>query len=99
MRSHLLDRADSDTVRFAQSTIDGSRLRYAHLGAADEQRHVGGVGVTVSDEAGGFLRWVNGRLEHEAIGRGIAQRVDSLHVDTAASLATGQPNQSGVRHE
>src|SRR5664280_60442 len=35
-RSDLLDRADADAIRLAQGTIDGSGLRDAHLGAADQ---------------------------------------------------------------
>src|ERR1035437_10037619 len=54
IRSDLLDRADSDAIRLAQSTIDGSGFRDPHLGAADQQRNVGRVGVAVADEACGI---------------------------------------------
>src|ERR1017187_8281391 len=36
IRSDLLDRADTDAIRLAQSAIDGSCLRDAQLGAADQ---------------------------------------------------------------
>src|ERR1035441_4674339 len=52
IRSDLLDRADTDAIRLAQSAIDGSGFCYAHLGAADLQRNVGRVGIAVADEAG-----------------------------------------------
>src|ERR1022692_3577700 len=36
IRSDLLNRADSDAIRLAQSTIDGSGFRNPHLGAANQ---------------------------------------------------------------
>src|ERR1035438_1512285 len=99
IRSDLLDRADSDAIRLAQGTIDGSGFGYPHLGAADQQRNIGRIGVAIADETGGIFGRINRCLEHESIRRGITQRINSLNVDTAASLATRQPNKSGMGHE
>ncbi len=95
----LLDRADADAIGLPQSTIDGSGLGYAHLGAADQERDVGRVGIAVADETGGTFGRIHGRLKDEPTGRGITQRIDRLDMDTAASLATCQPNQSGVSYK
>ena len=49
-RTQLFDRAEADSVRLAQSAIDGTRLRYTHLGAADQRRDIRGIGVTVPNK-------------------------------------------------
>src|ERR1035441_5867408 len=54
IRSDLLDRADADAIRLAQSAIDSSGLRDPHLGAADQQRYIGRIGVAVADETDGI---------------------------------------------
>ena len=96
IRSDLLDRADSDAIRLAQSTIDGSGLRDPHLGAADEKRNVGRVGIAVADETGGIFGRVDRCLEDETIRRRITQRIYGFDMDTAASLATCEPKQTRV---
>src|ERR1019366_5834022 len=90
IRSDLLDRADSDAIRLAQGTINRSGFCYAHLGAADQQRNVGGIGVPVADETSGIFGRIHRRLEDETTCRGITQRIDGLDVDAAAPLATRQ---------
>src|ERR1035438_502534 len=99
IRSHLLDRADADAICLTQGAIDGSGFGDPHLGAANQQRNIGRVGVAVADETGGIFGRIDGRLEDEAIGRGITQRINSLNVDTAASLATRQADKSGMGYE
>jgi hypothetical protein len=96
--AYLLDRADSDAIGLTQSAIDRSGLGYPHLGATDQERHVRWVSIAIPDKARGILGRIHGRLEDEAIRRGITQRIDSLDVDTPASFATRQPKESGVRH-
>jgi hypothetical protein len=99
IRSDLLDRANPDAIGLAQSTIDGSSFGYSHFGAPNQQRNIGRIGIAVAHETGGVLGWIYRRLEDETIGRGITQRIDGFDVDTAASLATRQPNKSGMGHE
>jgi len=48
--SDFLDRADADTVRLAEGTIDGTSFGHPHFGAADQWGDIGGVGVAVADE-------------------------------------------------
>ena len=38
--TQLLDGAETDSIGFAQSAIDGARLSNAHFGAANERRYV-----------------------------------------------------------
>jgi hypothetical protein len=53
--SDLLDRADADAICLAQSAIYRSRFSDTHLGAADQERYVGRVGIAVADETGGVF--------------------------------------------
>ena len=87
--SNLLDRADADAVGLTQSAIDGTRLGYAHLGAADQRGNVGWIGVAVADKTGGALRGIDRCFEDETIRRRITQRIDGFDMDTAAFLVTG----------
>src|ERR1019366_1543464 len=98
IRSDLLDRADPDAICLAQGTIDGSGFRDPHFGAADQQRNIGRVSITVADETRGIFGRIHRRLEDKTIRRGITQRIDGLDMDTAASLAAGQTQQPGVGH-
>src|ERR1019366_9430679 len=98
IRSDLFDRADSDAIRLAQSAIDGSGFGDPHLGAADQQRNIGGISIAVANETSGILGRIDGRLEHETTGCGITQRIDGFYMDTPASLATRQLKETGVRH-
>ena len=98
-RRKLLERTQGYSVRLAQGAIDGAGFRNPHLGAADQEGNVGGISITVADETGGIFRRVNGRLEDETARSGITQRIDGLDMDTAAPLATCQPNKSGVCYE
>src|ERR1039457_1781728 len=97
--SDLLDRADPDAIRLAQGAIDSSGLGDPHLGAADQQRNVGRVSVAVANETCGIFGRIHRGLEDETIGRRITQRIDGLDMDAPASLATCQPNKSGVCYE
>src|SRR5664280_648278 len=98
IRADLLDRADANAIRLTQGAIDGSSFRYAHLGAADQQRNVGRIGVAVPDETGGLFGRKHRRLEDETIDCGITQRIHGLDVDTATSLPARQPKKTGVRN-
>jgi hypothetical protein len=50
-RSELLDRANADTVRLAQGTVDGTRFGNPHLGTLDAGRDIGGIGIAISYES------------------------------------------------
>jgi hypothetical protein len=50
-RPALLDRAEADAVGLAQGTVHGTGFGDAHLGAMNERRDVGGIGISVADEA------------------------------------------------
>ncbi|MGA3317364.1 MAG: hypothetical protein ABSC64_13110 [Candidatus Korobacteraceae bacterium] len=88
-----------DAIRLAQGTIDGSGFGDPHLGAADQQRNVGRVGIAVADEASGIFGRIHRRLEDKTTGGGVTQGVDGFDVNTAASLTSCQPNKSGVGYE
>ena len=53
-RADLLDRADADAVGLAQGPVDRPGLGHPHLGAMDQGRHIGGIGIAVADEALAF---------------------------------------------
>jgi hypothetical protein len=50
-RSDLFDRADADAIGLAQCTIHCACLGHPHLGALDEKRNIGGVGIAIADES------------------------------------------------
>jgi hypothetical protein len=54
-RPNLLDRADTDAIGLAQGPVDRPRLGHSHLGAVDQGRHIGRIGVAVAVEA--FAIW------------------------------------------
>ena len=94
----FLDRADADAIGLAQGTIDGSGFRDPHLGAANEQRNVGRIGIGVADETRRIFGRINRRFEDETFGRGVTQRIDGLDVDSPASLASRQAKETCVRY-
>ena len=47
----FLDRTESDAVGLAEGAVDGASFGDTHLGAVDQGRDVGGIGVAVADEA------------------------------------------------
>jgi len=48
--AEFLDRAESDAIRFAQSTVYRARFRYPHLSAVDVRGHIRWIGVSEADE-------------------------------------------------
>jgi hypothetical protein len=49
--AEFLDRTEADAVGLAEGTVDGSRFGDTHLGAVDQRRDVGRIGIAVADEA------------------------------------------------
>ena len=92
----FLDRANPDAVRLAQSAIYSSGFCYTHLGAADQQRNVGRVSIAVPDETGRIFGRIHRCLKDKTTRSGITQRIDRLHMDTPAPLATRQAKQTSV---
>src|SRR5579872_588484 len=91
---HLFDRTDADTVGLAQSAVDGSCLRDAHLSAMHKERNIGRIGVTISDETATGFGLVDRSLECPALCRWVAERLNSLNVDTCAPTSTCQARES-----
>jgi hypothetical protein len=59
----FLYRTEPDSIGLAEGAVDGTGFGDAHLGAVDQGRDVGGIGVPVADEATRLARLVDGRLE------------------------------------
>jgi hypothetical protein len=97
-RSELFDTAESDSVSFSESAIDGSRLGHAHFGASDEGRRVGGIGVSITDESLRMRRLENCCAEdpaaHERVGLSLLQNSP----DSKASRSKSYSQQTRVRH-
>src|SRR5881227_1684449 len=55
-RSDFFHRADANPVCFAQSTVDGAGLGHTHFRALHEGRHIGWIGIAVTDKSDGG-RW------------------------------------------
>src|SRR5712692_9757221 len=85
--AEFLDRAETDAVSLAQGPVDGAGLGNAHLGAVDQGRDVGGIGVPVTDETFRARGLVNGRLEDPAACGRIAELAEGLDSDARAVIA------------
>ena len=91
--TEFLDRAEADAVGLAEGAVDGAGLGDAHLGAVDQGRDVGGIGVAVADEAFRTARFVNGRLEDPAAKGRITIVTYRLNVDSQAFAALCQADE------
>jgi hypothetical protein len=72
-RSKLFDRAQADSIGFAEGAIDCAGLRHAHLGPADQRRYVGRISVAIAYKAARARRLVDSRLEDPAAPGGITE--------------------------
>jgi len=64
--TEFLDRTEADAIGLAEGAVDGTGLGDAHLGAANQGRNIGGVGVSVTDETFRAEGLIDGRLEDPA---------------------------------
>jgi hypothetical protein len=94
----FLDRAESDTVGLSESAVDGAGLSNAQLGAVDQGRDVGGIGVAVTDEATGARRLVNGRLKDPASGARVGDFLLKSSANSKAPPPQGDLKESSVCH-
>jgi hypothetical protein len=97
-RPDFFDRADADAVRLAQRAIDCPGLGHAHFGTTHEGGDIGRIGIAVADKAGGALGRENRCFENEPIRPRIAQRIDGVNMNAAASPTACQPQQPCMRH-
>jgi hypothetical protein len=96
-RANLLDRADADSISFAEGAINRPSFCDPHLGPADKGRNIGWIGIAVADEAYRTLARINRRFEDEAVDSRVAESGYGLDVDPAAFLPTGETNKACVR--
>ena len=68
----LFDRADADSIRFAQGAIDRPCFGHPHLGAVNKEGNIRRIGVAVSNEAFASLGLVDRGLERPTLCRRIA---------------------------
>ena len=66
--AEFLDRTEADAVGLAEGAVDGASLGDAHLGAVDQGRDVGRIGITVADEAARTWRLEDCRSKHPTTG-------------------------------
>ncbi len=90
----LLNRAQPDAIGLAKGPVDGPGLSDAHLGAADQIGHVGGIGVPIANEAFGPRTLVDGCLEDPAAGRWITKLACRLNLNTRTPITAGQPQET-----
>src|SRR6266446_9490451 len=88
-RSQLLNRTQPDAVGLAQGAVDSACFCDAHLSSVDHEGHVGGVGVTVTDETFRARRLVDGCLEDPAIVRCITQFRHGVGMNSMAMVFLG----------
>ena len=82
--SEFFDRAQPDAVSLAKSTIDGARLGNAHLGPADQGRHVRGIGIAVADESLRVRPFIYSGLEDPSIQTGVGEAAIDRSSDSSA---------------
>jgi hypothetical protein len=49
--AEFFDRTEPDAIGLTEGAVDGASFGDAHLGAVDQGRDVGGIGISISDEA------------------------------------------------
>jgi hypothetical protein len=79
--SDLLDRADANPVCLAESPVHSACLSHSHLRATYAFGYIGGIGVSVTDEALARPRLEHCCFEHPAMPCGIRRREDWATVD------------------
>ena len=62
-RDLILNRTDADTVCLSDGPVHRPGLGHSHLGAPDDGRHIGGIGVSIADEAPAFRTPIDCGLE------------------------------------
>jgi hypothetical protein len=95
-RPEFFDAAQANPVGFAEGSIHGARLGNAHLGATDQGRHVGRVGVAVADKAFRMRALVNCRFENPAFDRYITKVLFDSCSDPGAAVAPSHAEQTRV---
>src|SRR5580692_3834451 len=96
-RAGRLDRADSDSVGFAQSPVDRASFGDTHLRAVDEERNVGRIGVAEARKSATSSRLVDCCLERPTLSGRIAERWHWPNVNASAPVAAGKSDQTCVR--
>ncbi len=85
----LLDRTEADAVGLAKGAVDGAGLGDAHLGAVDQGGNVGGIRVSIANEALGARGPVNGGAEHPAARSKVTEFADHLGLDARTTIPPG----------
>jgi len=97
-RPEFFDTAEADSVGFSESPVDGSRLGDTHLGAADQGRRVGGIGVAITDESLRAAGLENCCAEDPAARKGVGLAFLQDGPDSKASRAKSYSKETRVRH-
>jgi hypothetical protein len=85
--TEFLNRAETDAVGLAESAVDGTSFRDAHLGSADSQRDIGRIGVSVADKAARAGRLVHSGLKDPTLCGRIAELANRLDLDAETVIA------------
>jgi hypothetical protein len=92
----LLYRAKPNAISFTEGPIDCASLSDAHLGAVDYGRDIGGISVTVADEALRTAGRKDSRLKDPSSNAGIAQSFLKDWADSKASAPESDSEKPGV---
>jgi len=86
----FLDGADADSVGFAQGAVDRASFGDTHFGTLDNEGHIGGICVTVADEAATSFRLVDRSFERPPLRLWIAKVRNSFTVNTSTTISGRQ---------
>src|SRR5690242_16295914 len=95
---NLLHRAEADAVRLTQSPIDRTSLGYPHLSTADQVGGVGGIGISIADEAFTGCRLVNNGLKCPTSRGNVTEVSHWPDLDSTAMATMRESQQARMRH-
>src|SRR5713101_7131945 len=97
-RTELFEAAQANAVRFAESAIDGSCFGDAHLGAANQRRNIGGISISIANEAFRPRRLIHRGSEDPTTCHRVRKIWHQLAAYSSAMKTVGQSYQSAVCH-
>jgi hypothetical protein len=93
-RPDFLDRADADAVGLAQGPVDRPGFGHAHLGAVDQGRDIGRIGIAIAEKSATRPRLEDCGSEYPSRGDGIARFQDWTAMDSGTTASVCEPKQS-----
>src|SRR6266436_285263 len=95
-RAQFLDGAEADAISLAQSPVDGPCFGDAHLSPVDHEGNIGGIGVTVTNEAFRTRGFVDRCFEDPATSNRITEVANLFDPNAIAATACCQAQKASM---